>query len=145
MTVGQWLDTWLETYAKNRVRQNTFEGYQRVVNGHLKPSIGSFILKDLRPEQVQKMLNQKLAAGNLRTGGPLGSRQVEYIYVVLHMALEQAVKNQLVSRNVCDAVDKPKKEKKDFIPWTTEQTNHFLNSVKKSRLFPLYIKGIFFG
>lgn len=139
MTVGQWVDTWLETYAKNRVRQNTFEGYQRVVNGHLKPSIGSFILKDLRPEQVQKMLNQKLAAGNIRTGGPLGSRQVEYIYVVLHMALEQAVKNQLVSRNVCDAVDKPKKEKKEFIPWTTEQTNHFLNSVKESRLFPLYM------
>ncbi len=112
MTVEQWLDTWLETYKKNSVRTNTYEGYQRVVSGHLTPSIGNFILKDLRPEQVQKMLNQKLAAGRLRNnkegdkGSPLSPRMVEYIYAVLHMALKQAVKSRLVPRNVCDAVDK---------------------------------------
>ena len=61
------------------------------------------------------------------------------IYVTLHCALEQAVKNQLISRNVCDSVDKPKKSKHEFIPWTTEQTNHFLTSVKNTRLFPVYI------
>ncbi len=139
MTLNQWLDTWLDTYKKDSVRQNTYEGYQRVVTGHLKPSIGSIILKDLRPEQVQKMINQKLAVGNINTAGPLGPRQVEYIYTVLHMALEQAVKNQLVARNVCDVVSKPKKVKNEFMPWTTEQTNHFLNSVTTSRLFPLYM------
>ena len=145
MTVGQWLDTWLDTYARIRVRQNTFQGYQLVVNSHLKPTIGEFILKDLQPQQVQKMLNNKLASGRIRpssegnNGGNLSPRMVEYIYSVLHMALEQAVKNGLVARNVCDAVDKPKKTKHEFMPWTTEQTNQFLSSVKGSRLFPLYM------
>lgn len=139
ITVGQWLDDWLETYAKVRVRQNTHEGYQRIVNSHLKPSIGATKLNELRPIHVQKMLNQKLEMGNLRTGGPLGARQVEYIYAVLHMALQQAVKDNIVVRNVCDAVDKPKRVKTEFMPWTTEQTNHFLQTVKGDRLFALYM------
>jgi len=140
ITMSKWLDTWLETYVKIRVRQNTYEGYKRIVEGHLKPTIGCLTVKSLRPDQVQKMLNEKLASGNLRyEGQPLSPRQVEFIYSVLHMALERALKNGLVSRNVCDAVDKPKKIKHEFMPWTTEQTNQFLNSVKGTRLFPLYM------
>jgi len=139
MTVSQWLDTWLETYAKVRVRQNTYEDYKRIVEGHLKPKLGSFILKELRPEQVQKILNQKLINGNIKTGEALSPRRIEYIYVVLNSALEQAVKNRLIVRNVCNAVDKPKKSKHEFIPWTQEQTNDFLSSVKGNRLFPVYI------
>lgn len=140
MTLSTWLDTWLETYVKIRVRQNTYEGYKRIVEGHLKPKLGNNTLKNLRPDQVQKMLNEKLISGNLRDkGNPLGPRQVEYIYAVLHMALERALKNGLVTRNVCDAVDKPKKIKHEFIPWTMEQTNKFLITVKGGRLFPLYM------
>lgn len=139
ITVGKWLDDWLEIYARVRVRQNTFEGYQRIVNGHLKPDLGKIKINDLKPRHVQKMLNEKLERGNKRTGGPLGPRQVEYIYAVLHMALEQAVKDNIITRNVCDAVDKPQKVKREFMPWTVEQTNQFLSSVKDERLFPLYM------
>ncbi len=140
ITLSTWLDTWLETYVKIRVRQNTYDGYKRIVDGHLKPTLGSFTVKSLRPDQIQKMLNEKLISGNLRDKGqPLSARQVEYIYSVLHMALERALKNSLVTRNVCDAVDKPKKVKHEFIPWSAEQTNEFLSSVKDDRLFPFYM------
>ena len=128
-----------ETYARINVRQNTFEEYERAVKKHLVPTLGKYLLKDLRPEYIQDMLNKKAINGNLRTGGPLGGRQLEHTYIVLNMALEQARKNQIISRNPCVAVVKPKKEKKEFIPWTTEQTNHFLASVKGERLFPLYM------
>ncbi len=139
ITIENWLDTWLDTYAKTRTRQNTYEGYKRIIENHLKPTIGKRMLKDLRPEHVQKMLNERLEKGNKRTKGPLGHRQVEYIYAVLHSALERAVKNNLVIRNVCDAVDKPKIIKHEFMPWTVEETNKFLTSVKSCRLFPLYL------
>lgn len=137
--VEDWLDTWLETYAKTRTRQNTYEGYKRIIENHIKPTIGKRTLKELRPEHVQKMLNERMEKGNKRTNGPLGHRQVEYIYSVLHSALERAVKNNLIVRNVCDAVDKPKVIKHEFMPWTVEETNKFLASTKESRLFPLYL------
>lgn len=140
ITVSQWLDTWLETYKKNSVKQNTYEGYKQIVNAHIKPKLGSNTLKGLRPDQVQKMLNDKLASGNLKQKGePLSPRQVEFIYSVLHSALERALKDGLVARNVCDAVEKPKQVKHEFIPWTVEQTNHFLSTMKDTRLFPLYM------
>lgn len=145
ITVSQWLDDWMETYKKNSVRQNTYEGYQRIIEAHLKPSIGSILLKELRPQQVQKMLNQKSESGRTRTdnidkkGSPLTANTVIHIYTVLNMALKKAVKNGLIARNVCDAVDKPTKVKKEFMPWTTEETNKFLASVKGERLFPLYM------
>lgn len=140
ITVEEWLKIWLETYTKNRVRLNTYEGYERIVNKHLIPELGHYYLRDLRPEHIQSMLNNKLEKGNLRyKGKPLQARQVEYIYAVLHSALEQAVKNQVIIRNPCDAVTKPKKQKNEFIPWDDDQTNHFLSSVKGSRLFPLYM------
>ena len=144
-TVSKWLDDWMETYKKNSVRQNTYEDYQRIVKNHLKPSIGNVTLKELRPQQVQKMLNQKAETGRTRTdnigkkGGPLSSRTIHYIYTLLHAALDQAVKDGMVARNVCDAVDKPAKEKHEFMPWTTEETNQFLTSVKDNRLFPVYM------
>lgn len=139
ITVGEWLEQWLETYAAVRVRQNTLEGYRIVVNGYLKPILGHIPLKELQPQQVQKMVNDLLKSGRKRDGGPLSSRMVEYIFTILHSALEQAVKNQMVSRNVCNAVNKPKRNRKEFRPWTVEQTNQFLNHVKDSRLFPLYL------
>jgi integrase len=145
MTVEQWLETWMETYKKNSIRQNTFESYQVIINAHINPTIGKISLKELQPQQVQHMINEKSTSGRTRTdnygkkGGPLSPRMVEYIYSVLHTALEQAVKNGLVVRNVCDAVDKPKKVKHEFMPWTTEETNQFLSSIKDSRLFPFYL------
>lgn len=139
ITVGQWLDEWIETYAKPRVRQNTYEGYHRIISSHLKPSIGAIILSELRPNHVQKMLNQKQKNGNLRTGGPLGARQIEYIFTVLNMAVTQAVKNNMVIRNVCDATNKPQKVRKEFIPWTSLEINRFLQTVKHDRLFALYM------
>lgn len=64
---------------------------------------------------------------------------VEHIYVILHNALDQAAKNQIIGRNPCVAVNKPQKEKTEYLPWTSEQTNTFLKSIKDSRLFPLYM------
>lgn len=134
-----WLTTWLTTYKKSSVRENTYQGEKRIVEKHLIPKIGDYQLKNLRTEHIQRMLNDKLENGSLKGNNPLSPRMVEHIYVVLHDALEQAVKNQIIGRNPCVAVNKPKKSKTEFTPWTTEQTNCFLKSVKKSRLFTLYM------
>ncbi|MGE5415889.1 MAG: tyrosine-type recombinase/integrase [Acidobacteriota bacterium] len=139
LTVKEWMAKWLETYARPSVRPNTYAGYELVVKKHLIPDLGKHLLKDLRPDHIQGMMNQKLINGNLKTKGPLQARHVEYIYTILHSAMDQAVKNQIIARNPCDAVTKPKKTKTEFMPWTTEQTNTFLKAMRGTRLFPLYM------
>lgn len=145
LKVKDWLTTWLETYKKPSVKQNTFEGYERVVKGHLIPTLGSLYLKDLRPEHIQAMINEKSTKGNLLTGDPLQPRMVEYIYAVLHGALDQAYKNQIIIYNPCDMVNKPQKVKKEFICWTAEQANKFLAAIKKDRNYIIYLLALTTG
>ncbi|MGB9866851.1 MAG: tyrosine-type recombinase/integrase [Bacillota bacterium] len=129
LTVGQWLDCWLEEYKKPSLRPTTFDSYEAMVRCHLKPAIGHIPLKDLRPEHLQRLYNDELAEGT-------SPRTVRYIHAVIHQALRQAVKNQLVGRNVAEATTLPAEERKEIHPLTLEQVNQLLASIQQDRLYP---------
>ena len=59
VTVSDYLDLWLDQYAKMQLRFNTQMGYIDIVNNHLKPSIGKYKLKALNTATIQAMINQK--------------------------------------------------------------------------------------
>lgn len=128
-TVGRWLDLWLNEYKRPSVRPRTFDCYEFLIRRHLKPTLGRIPLKDLRPETLQGLYNEKLKAG-------LSARTIHLIHVVIHGALEQAVKNRLVARNVCDATTLPKREKKEIQPLTLDQVSQLLAAIREDRFYP---------
>lgn len=129
ITVGEWLDTWLQEYKGPSVRPITYDSYEMLIRCHIKPTVGHIALKDLRPENLQWLYNEKVKAG-------LSPRSVRYIHAVLHGAMEQAMKNQLVIRNVSEATVLPKEKKKEIRPLTLEQVNQLLTAIRQDRLFP---------
>jgi len=129
MTVGEWLDTWLNEYKKKELRPTVWEAYEVIARRHLKPAIGSLPLKALRPEHLQKLYNQKDAEG-------LSPATVRHIHQVIHGALDQAVKNQLVLRNVSEATNLPRARKKEVRALTPEEQKRFLEAVAEDRLGP---------
>lgn len=139
ITVGQWLDRWLEVYAKPKVRLSTWESYETTVRCHIKPTIGNLPLKDLRPEHLQQLYNEKLKSGRVDGKGGLSAKSVGYIHAVMNQALKQAVKEQLVYRNVCEAVNKPKQKRHEIKPLTIEQMNQFLSVAREDKLFPAFL------
>lgn len=128
VTVSEWLDTWLKDYKKNTLRPTTWDSYEVQARCHLKPALGAVKLKDLRPEHLQRVLNEKLAAG-------LTPRSVRYIHQVIHGALDQAVKNQLVARNVSDMTELPPDKKKEIHPLTLEEAKQLLKAIGQDRLY----------
>jgi len=56
----------------------------------------------------------------------------------LNTAFSQAVKWQLVHRNVVDAVDKLKETPREMTLWTPAQAAHFLDTARAHRLFALF-------
>ena len=38
-TVGQWLDAWMENYAKLQVRASSYKTYQGFIENHIKPAL----------------------------------------------------------------------------------------------------------
>ena len=39
LTVGEWMDRWLEKYAKPTVKLSTYCSYEQLIRGHIKPQI----------------------------------------------------------------------------------------------------------
>ena len=75
-----------------KMAHSTFIRYEGIVNNHLKPALGHRKLKDLSRAEVRRLYKQK--------GKALAPRSVDYIHVTLQKALSQAVRDDLIPRNV---------------------------------------------
>jgi integrase len=96
-TVKAFLEHWLEV-SKQRNKTRTYEGYERIVALYLVPHLGHIVLSKLTPEHVQTMIDRLALAPNT----------VRNIRAVLRRALNQALKWELVSRNVATLVETPR-------------------------------------
>ena len=99
ITVERHIEKWLST-SKDSVRVSTWERYEQICRRHIVPEVGYLRLKNLTPVVVQDLYQKKLKV--------LSPRTVVYIHVTLHMALSQALRWNLVPRNVTDLVDPPR-------------------------------------
>lgn len=126
-TLEQWLDTWLTEYKKGNIRPTTYSSYEYIIRVHLKPKLGKALIRELKPDQVQKFYNERKSSG-------LSARTVRYIHVVLHEALEQAMRNNLVVRNVSEATTLPKQEKKEMRVLSQNEQDKFLNALDNDKL-----------
>jgi len=128
LTVGEYLSGWL---ADKRVRPSTRRGYQTWVNQHLIPSLGRIRLAKLQPQDVDAMVHAKLAAG-------LSPRTVHHMRAVLRAALAQAVRYELIPRNVAALSNPVPVPDHEMTVFTPGEAMAFLEAVRGDRLEALY-------
>lgn len=116
-TVAKWLPHWLETIHGPHVRPKTYEFYADSVRLHILPALGGKRLDRLTPEDVRTMLR-----------GIESTRNQQRAHQVLKLALKAAINEGLLSRNVCDAVAKPKHLTKTRDAFTPEQARHIIRT-----------------
>src|SRR3712207_5708793 len=97
LKAGEWMDSWLSDCLKplvaaGKMAYSTYVRYEGIVNNHLKPALGHRKLKDLARVEVRRLYNEKSKV--------LSARSVDYIHATFQMALSQAVRDDLISRNV---------------------------------------------
>jgi integrase len=136
--VEHFLVRWLEDTVKRSVRPSTYASYASYVHGHLIPGLGRQTLAQLSPQDVQQLLNAKLAAG-------LSPRSVQFIRAILRRALGQALKWGVVSRNVAALVDPPKVRNREIHPLTPEQVQILLAGIRGERLEALCVTAVATG
>lgn len=123
----EYLENWLEEVHKPTIRLSSYVKYRKLLNNHILPGLGHIPLQKLTPQQVQVFYSSKLKKG-------LSPKMINSIHGVLHKALDNAVKWNLVTRNVCDAVSPPRIPKKEKQILTKEQAQALLVHVKEHRL-----------
>jgi integrase len=132
LTLGQWLDTWLDNYKKLRLRPSTWNSYEDMARLHIKPHIGGILLAKLQASDLQLVYNQKVQDG-------LSSRTVHYIHQIINGALKQALKEQKIIRNVNEATELPPLRYKEIQPLTAEQVYKFLEVAANDRLYTAFL------
>jgi integrase len=136
--LGDYLDYWLHQAVKPRVRPLTFAGYSVNVRKHLMPTLGRIRLDRLTPQDVQQMMNGRLAAG-------FSPKTVTYMHQVLRSALELARRWEIIDRNVASLVDPPRRVRPTIRPLDPAQARAFLQSVRGNRLEALFSVALALG
>ncbi len=145
MKLGEYFDYWLKEYCYNNLTINTIEGYEQYIEKHIKPVLGNIELEKLKPLQLQNFYSEKLERGKLNGKGGLSKQTVRTLHRIIHGALTQAVKWQLLARNVADCVEPPKPQKYEAKFLNDEQTNLLIEKAKKSDIYIPVIIAIFTG
>ena len=145
ITLGTFLEQWLE-YAETHTASTTFEGYRRQTRRHIIPGLGHITLEKLTPLDIQRFLSSKLQGGRAdgKEGG-LSTRTVTLFHTILHAALEQAIKWQLIGHNVAHRVEPPRRVKKEVVALDGEPARIFLEAIKADRLHALYLLDVATG
>lgn len=139
-TLGEWLDRWMTEYKKGELKRSTYENYETIIEAHIKPDLGNIPLAKLQPQMLQSFYNKKLESGR-RDGkeGGLSTRMVRYFHAIIRQALEQAVREGLLPRNVADATSPPALRKQQMQPLTEDELLKFFEVAKDDRLFPAFV------
>ncbi|MBT9157021.1 MAG: Transposase [Firmicutes bacterium] len=138
-TLGEWLDRWLPGYKAGTLKQGTYEGYELLIRVHINPALGSIPMAKLQANTLQTFYNEKLANGRADGKGGLSTRQVRYLHAIIRQALQQAVKEGLLIRNVADATSPPTIKNKQMQPLSEGELLDFLEAARDDRLFAAFL------
>ncbi|WP_455771211.1 tyrosine-type recombinase/integrase [Streptomyces griseus] len=127
-SLGEWLAYWLEHIVKPNREHNTYVKYESKVRLYLVPHLGKKPLARLTPAQLRSFM-----AELKRTEVPPAARFE--VLRVLRNALNRAVREELLTRNVAELVDMPKVTKKEAKPWNAREAITFLRSARAHRLY----------
>nr|WP_305117266.1 site-specific integrase [Acutalibacter muris] len=144
-TVAEWVRLWFETYSKPSIREQTAYYYNNYIEKHIVPGIGSIRLDKLTTIQIQQFYNKLKTSGRvqryahieLKDKG-LSNRFIHGIHGVLRSALDQAVKERLITSNPAEGCKLPKIEKKEMKVLLPEQIGAYLQEANRRGFLPAY-------
>ena len=140
--MATWLRTWYELYAKPNVRTATANRYELIIEHYTIPRIGSVKLKKLTTRHLQKLYKELLESGRIHIGKNqdkgLSTTTVRSVHLMLHCALDRAVKERLIQRNPSDDCIVPKPRKLDMKILPPEHIHAYLEAVHARGLLPMF-------
>lgn len=142
-TVAEWLRLWYELYAEPNVRPTTAASYRRNIELHVIPHIGDIKLNRLTSRELQKFYKDLLENGRLREAQKeknpgLSNSTVRGIHMMLHNALDRAMREHLILRNPTEDCIIPKLEKKEMKILRSEDIKAYLAAAERRGVLPMF-------
>jgi integrase len=136
LTLKNYLEQWL-AHKESGVKPRTVEIYRHLSAYHIAPRIGHKRLDKLTPLDVHRLVAEVATHG--------GARTANQCRTMLYSAMKQAVRWQLVPRNVVEATDPLKEKPREMVLWTPEEVVRFLDTARAHRLYALFYAALSTG
>src|SRR6266511_488098 len=138
LTVRAYLEVWLAGMA-GKVEPNTLEVWTVYARAHVDPAIGHVLVQQLTATHLAAFY-AGLADHGRRDGKGLAPKTVKNVHGLLHRALEDAVEQDLVARNVAGlkAARPAKVPRVERRVWAPEELRRFLAALAADRLAALW-------
>ncbi len=139
ISVRGWMEHWLEDVVRPNKAHRTYAAHRQQALSHIFPAIGTLKLDKLRKAHVDG-----LYAGLLRAkpeGSGLSPSTARRVHAVLHAALEEAVRGDLIPRNPAAHANKPKVRQQETEPLDAAQALRLLDAAREAgdRYEALYV------
>ena len=165
-TVAEYLTYWLQHVVREDRRPKTYQGYEGVVRLHLVPALGRKRLSKLTAQDVRLFITQARQECQCCKHGwdgmqeerrccalatpqccqsCLSTRMIQSIHAVLRNALECAVREEVLPRNVAKLVKVSVPTYKINRGLTTAQARAALRAASSHRLHTLYVLALYLG
>jgi len=130
ITLNEYLDRWLETAVRARVRPKTCQDYQGMLHRYVRPILGDRVLAEMRPLDLQTMYQQMTERG-------LSARTVRYAHVVVKSAMQQAVRWRLLLENPADGLRVPQQPRNEMRALSVDPARTFLKIAQGTKYGPV--------
>ncbi len=132
LTVGEYLEDWLNTVAKVKTSPITYINYRNKLYRHVVPLLGKLLLKDLHQGHLSK-----LYADIQMTNSPTTAL---HVHRIVHSALEHAVNNaEILFKNVAKKAVKPRKLRQEANILSIPELNRVLEASQDSVYHPVFL------
>jgi len=164
VTLEEYLTYWLARVVKANRRPKTYQGYESVVRVHIIPGLGKKKIRTLRAAEVRTWLARVAAecqcckhgtdaarpkpeccAVGECCGSVLSRRMVQSIHAVLRNALQNAVREELIVRNVAQLVQVPTPSYDTGKGLSVAEARLLLQEAREDRLYALYVLALVMG
>ena len=139
LTLSEWLDRWMNEYMIFTVRESTWDSYASMIRTHVRPYLGDKPVAFITTADVQRMYNKIKKSGRrgahpLR-GHELADSTVRSVHMMLHEAMDAAVKERLIVKNPTDGTTIPKNNYAPKQILTEAQLEKFLRIVMQDEVW----------
>ncbi|MFE3016716.1 tyrosine-type recombinase/integrase [Streptomyces sp. NPDC059256] len=160
MAFGDYLTYWLAAIAPTRLKPATLNSYEGLSRLYIRPALGKKRLNRLSPTDVRLFLadfksgclcclrgvdvarpkeERSCCAVSKCCKRSPSARTVQYVHAVLRSALQQAVREELIARNVAKIVETPTVQREEVRPLDVGEARLLLKTARSHRLYALWL------
>ena len=138
LTLGGWLDHWLENIQRVSVASSTLGQQQWLVKKHIKPHLGERRLSRLTPEDFDWLFAELERLG-------VGARTRQHAHQILRKAMRNAVEKRRIPMSPMIAVERPRRPRPEIQVLNVADVRTLLEAAADDRYEALYTVAVHTG